>query len=321
MIYATKKNCLATINPKVAKLWHPTKNGKLTPFDVTPSSTIDAYWECENGHEWFKRISEQNRFSRCEQCNSLAFNNPELIKEWHPTKNGKLTPWDVSRASNKKIWWIDEKGHVWEAKVKSRSYKARPTGCPYCSIPRNRVCIDNCLATEYPSLISEWHPTKNGKITPYDVLSFSHEKFWWICKNGHEWISTVRNRSNGRGCPFCRMIILKDGTKWDSIPEAYMYLKYRKMGLKMMFHGLYGGKMGRCKYDFYFPDQNKYVEITSYPKTTKYLSSYMMKIVCEYNKIISKKKKYVEKDLGANFELIRFIPTMRQANLVKRNSK
>ena len=30
---------------------------------------------------------------------------PHLVKEWHPTKNGDLTPKDVTYGSNKKVWW------------------------------------------------------------------------------------------------------------------------------------------------------------------------------------------------------------------------
>ena len=31
---------LAELNPALAKQWHPTKNGKLTPYDVTPGSKM-----------------------------------------------------------------------------------------------------------------------------------------------------------------------------------------------------------------------------------------------------------------------------------------
>lgn len=318
---SNKNNCLNTLNPRVSKLWHPIKNKGLTPFDVTPSSMMEVHWICKNGHEWLKTVAEQNRYPRCEQCNSLVFNDPELIKQWHPIKNNKLSLHNVSRASNKKVWWICSKGHEWLAKIGSRSRHKRATGCPYCSLRHRLVCLDNCLATVYPNLIQEWHPTKNGDLTPYNVAPFSHKKVWWICNKGHEWISAISGRSSGRGCSLCNMVILKDDTKWDSLPEAYMYLKYRDQGFNFVYHGLYGGKLGRSKYDFYFPDQNKYVEVTSYPRTTKHLSNYMRKIVIEYNKAISKKKKYVEKHLKANFELIRFIPTLRQMNLVKENFK
>ena len=33
---------------------------------------------------------------------SLAEANPELAKQWHPTKNGELTPGDVTFHSGKK---------------------------------------------------------------------------------------------------------------------------------------------------------------------------------------------------------------------------
>ncbi|MDI6534995.1 zinc-ribbon domain-containing protein (plasmid) [Bacillus mycoides] len=43
--------------------------------------------------------------------NSIAIRNPELAKQWHETKNGKLTPFHVTVGSNKKAWWKCEKGH------------------------------------------------------------------------------------------------------------------------------------------------------------------------------------------------------------------
>ena len=26
---------------------------------------------------------------------------------------------------------------------------------------------------------------------------------WWKCKKGHEWQTTIKNRNNGYGCPYC----------------------------------------------------------------------------------------------------------------------
>lgn len=44
--------------------------------------------------------------------NCLAITNPELIEEWHPTKN-TLTLYDVTWGSSKKLWWICKFGHEW----------------------------------------------------------------------------------------------------------------------------------------------------------------------------------------------------------------
>jgi len=62
---------------------------------------------------------------------SLFDINELLAKEWHPSKNGNLTPKDVSPSSEKKVWWVCKKGHEWKAMVGNR-HKLW-AGCPYCS--------------------------------------------------------------------------------------------------------------------------------------------------------------------------------------------
>ena len=130
--------------------------------------------------------------------NCLQALNPSLAKEWHPTKNGSLTTKDVTSSSSEKVWWICENRHEWEATVNSRS---GGRGCPYCS--GQKVCSDNCLQTHNPSLAKEWHPTKNGSLTPKDVTPNSGEKVWWICNRGHQWEALIKSRNRGSGCSYC----------------------------------------------------------------------------------------------------------------------
>jgi hypothetical protein len=66
-----------------------------------------------------------------------------------------------------------------------------------------QVSPDYNLAVVNPSLAKEWHPTKNGTLTPQDVAPKSHKRVWWICEKGHEWESAVAIRSRSRGCPYC----------------------------------------------------------------------------------------------------------------------
>ncbi|MBO5368412.1 hypothetical protein J6A32_07280 [Methanocorpusculum sp.] len=203
-------NDLATTHPHLAKEWHPTKNGDLTPFDVTSGSSQYVWWQCEKGHEWRAVIYSRSGKNEngCPYCggrkawkgfNDLATLYPNLAKEWHPTKNGDLTPSDITIGSNRRVWWQCEKGHEWKAVVYSR---IEGNGCPYCS--GNKVWRGfNDLATTHPNLAKEWHPTKNGDLTPFDVTKGSNKRVWWICKNGHEWDSTVSNRVRGHNCPVC----------------------------------------------------------------------------------------------------------------------
>jgi len=102
---------------------------------VVANYTKKVWWICENKHEWRAMVRARNQGSGCPHCprkrynNNLEETNPILAKQWHPTKNRKLTPRDVTPGIGKKVWWICEKGHEWEARIFSRN---RGHGCPYC---------------------------------------------------------------------------------------------------------------------------------------------------------------------------------------------
>ena len=213
MAKLTSSHNLQIVNPELAKQWHPTKNGTLTPRDVTPGSAKKVWWICDKKHEWAATIRSRSRGRRCPYCmgkfacedNCLQTLDPELAKQWHPTKNGVLTPMKVTQFSSRKVWWICDKKHEWRAEVYRRSYGK---GCPYCY--RNAVCLDISLHTKkpklhtkYPKLSKEWHPKKNGQLTPKNITPGSNRKVWWTCKNGHEWQAVVKNRVRGTKCPFC----------------------------------------------------------------------------------------------------------------------
>ena len=53
--------------------------------------------------------------------NILAIKNPELAKQWHPSKNANLTPEMVTAYSNKSVWWQCLCGYEWQAKINNRS--------------------------------------------------------------------------------------------------------------------------------------------------------------------------------------------------------
>jgi len=77
-------------------------------------------------------------------------------------------------------------------------------GCPMCS---NQIVVSsNCLATLNPELAKQWHPTKNRNFTAYDIVPGSGKKVWWLGTCGHEWETSVRNRTAGKDCYRCRHI-------------------------------------------------------------------------------------------------------------------
>ena len=127
-------NSLKARFPELAREWHPTKNEKLKPQHVTPTSDKKVWWLCKTNrqHEWRAAIGQRYRGSGCPYCvnrrvngsNSLVLSFPELVKEWHP-KNGKLIPENVSPGTAKRVWWhcTKDKSHEWESPVNSRTLK------------------------------------------------------------------------------------------------------------------------------------------------------------------------------------------------------
>ncbi len=241
-------NDLKTTNPTLANEWHPSFNGDLKPSDISKNSHQKVFWLCSLGHSYEATVSKRNNGSNCPICanqkilpgyNDLATINPQLASEWDVIKNRNLTPKNVATGTNRRVYWLCKKGHSWQATIASRN---SGVGCPICS---NRVVLKgyNDFASTNPELVNEWHPTKNGKLTPYDVVSGSGIKVWWKCSKGHEWQTTVDKRRSGTGCPIC-----KNETR-TSFPEQAIYYYISKL-IPVENRSIVFGK----EIDIYIPD-------------------------------------------------------------------
>ena len=67
----------------------------------------------------------------------------------------------------------------------------------------NKATRDNNLLAKYPNIAKQWHPTKNGNLTPEDFTSGSGKQVWWKCHErvGFEWearIYTMTRRKSSR---------------------------------------------------------------------------------------------------------------------------
>lgn len=132
-----------------------------------------------------------------EQYN-LHIVNPNLAKEWHPTRNGDLNPRNVTPGSGKKVWWICAQGHEWEATIYSRN---RGSGCSSCNKPTLADNNDHLISNT--NLVKEWHLTKNRGLNLRNLPPGFNQKVWWICEEGHEWKDTIKVRIKGEVCPDC----------------------------------------------------------------------------------------------------------------------
>lgn len=227
-------NSLVDLRPDLVKEWNVEKNGSIRPELFGINSNNKVWWKCSKcGHEWKTSIIHRGgkRNSGCPECakvkkgqsftkrrvgerGSLAEKNPSLAAEWHPSKNGILTPADITEKRFANVWWLCPKcGYEWES---SPNHRSKGVGCPCCSgrVPKTGV---NDFKTLYPGLSAEWNYDKNGDKLPEFFLPKSGKKVWWRCRIcGYEWEAVIRSRTIGHGCPKYRSHVQQEQCIIDS---------------------------------------------------------------------------------------------------------
>jgi hypothetical protein len=190
---------------------------------VQPSRDPAFLLICDNGHVQRTEKGHARRFKteafHCTICtgqrvvagiNSLADTVPSLTLEWDQDANGQLTPYMVSRASNKKVGWICPEGHHYSAYIANRTLQG--TGCPDCAARAFLPGRDD-FATVHPELAALWDYTANGNLTPGGVSAKSQTvKVHLRCHDGHPFARTPADldRYDGR-CQTCVGRILITG--------------------------------------------------------------------------------------------------------------
>ena len=214
-----KKNTkpLTKTHPELCKEWNYEENDKLgiRPENITYGISVKVWWICFICHRNYD-ASLNNRTNKKNQCgcpycsskkvcleNCLATKFPEIAKEWDYENNKELIPFDFTYGSDKKVSWLcPDCKESYEAQINSRTNMK--TGCPFCS--GQKVCLWNCLATLKPDIAKQWHPTKNGTLTPFDFTCGSSKKVYWLCFHcNKDYNATINNKVSGnKGCPYCR---------------------------------------------------------------------------------------------------------------------
>ena len=200
---------LAEHRPDLAAQWHPTKNGSLKPEYIPYGSNKRLWWKCTQcGYEWQSPVASRTRGTRCPVCtgntaaegiNDLCTTHPGLVKEWNFGKNKDLSPKHYSAGSGKYVWWVCSAcGFEWQAAISNRT---RNRNCPRCI--GKVTAPEKSLARTYPHLAQQWCFSRNGELTPQDVLPHSDKKVWWQCSAGHTWSAAISSRVRGNGCPYC----------------------------------------------------------------------------------------------------------------------
>jgi len=197
------KDCIDVTHPEIAA---QLKDPSLAT-SLTAGTDKKPVWVCAEGHEWEATVKNRTEGKGCPYCankkvlpgyNDLATTNPDLAAQ---LKDKSLAT-SLTAGSDKKVSWLCDKGHEWEAKVASRKRRSqtatRGNGCPYC-YGRFAIPGETDLATTHAELAAQL----KDKSLATSLTAGSNKKVSWLCDKGHEWEAVVNNRTTGKGCPFC----------------------------------------------------------------------------------------------------------------------
>lgn len=204
-----KDNAMLKVKPNLWRLWDFQKNEELgiNIYKITKGSAEKVWWYCSKCDDSYpqainKKVNDRG-CSICKGCyttkkNSFGGKFPDLAKDWHPTLNGNLTPYDVSYGSGKKVWWKCNKCNS-DYDVTIDKKTSQNAKCPFCRGLRKNV--SNNLKTTHPELIEMWDFNKNTNITPEQFVKGSKVSVYWKCNVcGDETFTMISNKV---GCAVC----------------------------------------------------------------------------------------------------------------------
>lgn len=196
-------------NERTSKYWDYEKNKGLDPTKITCASGILAYWKCNKGHAWERKVRNQANpyYLECPVCDRKTIRvskkvseDESLMKYWDFKKN-TIKPDEITHKSNKKVYWICENGHslYTTPREKGREGAIPCRKCLGLYIPKKRETV-----LENPKLAASWDYEKNKKLDPSKIRCSSSIEAYWKCEKGHSFVQPVKYRDDSKiSCPFC----------------------------------------------------------------------------------------------------------------------
>jgi hypothetical protein len=97
------------------------------------------------------------------------------------------------------------------------------------------------LTSTDPDLAEQWHPERNGDVSPETVRPASFKVYWWRCENGHEFeAAPVQRTRMNRPCPGCqtrwtvskiRHFVASLQDHLEALTPAELYVIFQQSGI------------------------------------------------------------------------------------------
>ena len=145
-------NTLAKKYPGLAKQWHPSLNGNLSPSDIPPNYAEKIWWYCDTCKQSWDRspavrirngdsdpcpICSGKRY--CKGVNDIATLHPNLVIAWHPSLNRTKRPEDYRSNDDTKVYWMCPNcGKEQLSKIRDKTKSNSPL-CKGCKIKDTKL--------------------------------------------------------------------------------------------------------------------------------------------------------------------------------------
>lgn len=212
-ILKKEKIDLFSLYPIARDMWDFENNQEIDVENGLSSKAIDAWWICEKGHHFKRRIESFLKSQQCPACKKEGYsiaNFNHMVKQWDFKKNTDIDINLTSAFSKRDAWWKCKKcGYEWQAQIATR--RLSKGLCPCCE---NRTIVSKGITDLFsmvPEIKLDYDFKKNTDINPDELSIANQTSIWWRCHNcNYEWTSSpasrvkkIGNKYAVKNCPAC----------------------------------------------------------------------------------------------------------------------
>lgn len=253
-----------------SKYW--SDQNELKPWEITISSGQKCWFKCGDcDHEFNAIIRDVSRTdgkqswcrycmgndlcgdNNCKMCFEKSFSSHEKSEYWSDKNEIKSNK--IKKYTNTKIYFDCPCGHEFKARLDSIS---NGQWCPFCCTPVQKLCEDenckNCFERSFASHEKSKYWSDENELNPRQLAKYTHEKFKFICENGHDYISSLAHVSNGKWCSICRL-------KTEQKVYEFLKTKYNKVEAQRKFNDFKSDKGRHYSFDFVLENEKTIIEI------------------------------------------------------------
>ena len=200
----------------------------------TPDKKYNAKvcWDCGN-----KVGGINKRKSEVKRKGSFGQQHPHLAKEWHPTLNGNITPYDITSGCGDYFYWKCKYGHIFHTSPHERV--KRHAGCPTCRKWLRTSFTEQAIAF-YLEKVTTVLPNHKKDGFEFDVylkdfdIAIEYDGMWWHSFDNKKRIDTKKNEYCER--KGIQLLRVKEAERTNKIEDGVIYAERRKTDYRWLIN-------------------------------------------------------------------------------------